>query len=112
METGSFVKTEAFQEGKPQVSLILETDFTKEIQISMKAGVEMREHQTPYPIVVHVLSGSIEFGFDGTNNVMNEGDLITLPGSIPHHLLAKENSIIRLSLSMLDDVERVEKAAK
>ena len=112
METGSFIKTEEFQEGRPKVALVLETDFTKEIQISMKAGVEMREHQTPYPIVVHILSGSIDFGFEGKTQQMNEGDLITLPGSIPHHLLAKENSVIRLSLSMLDTIERVEKAVK
>ena len=106
MKIASIYENLEFNENKPAVKLILETDFTKEIRILMK------EHQTPYPIVVELLSGEIIFGVKGEEYEVKSGGLLTLSGGVPHHLLAKEESVIRLTISKLDTSERVEEVAK
>ena len=78
----------------------------------MKKGQEMKEHQTSYPIVVELLSGEIIFGVKGEEYEVKSGGLLTLSGGVPHHLLAKEESVIRLTISKLDTSERVEEVAK
>lgn len=112
MEKSSFLQGVEYNSSKPVVTKILESDFTKEIRIALAKGVEMKEHQTPYPIVVHVLSGCVDFGCRDDHTTLCEGEMVSLVGSIPHNLVAKEDSIVRLSLSMLDDADRVKKVAE
>ena len=112
MEKASFNTGLEFNPNKPVITKVLESDFTKEIRIALANGVEMKEHQTPYPIVVQVLSGCIDFGTKDGNTTLCSGDVVSLVGSIPHYLIAKEDSVVRLSLSMLDDENRVKKAAE
>lgn len=103
----SFNKEIEFDEARVKTKVIIETSFSKEIQILMKGGQIMKEHKTPYPIVIHLLEGNIDLGVQGKNHLMKSGDIISLAGDIPHDLVAKENSIIRLSLSKFDKVERL-----
>ena len=112
MKIASIYENLEFNENKPAVKLILETDFTKEIRILRKKGQEMKEHQTPYPIVVELLSGEIIFGVKEDEYEVKSGGLLTLSGGVPHHLLAREESVIRLTISKLDTSERVEEVAK
>lgn len=77
----------------------------------MKAGQGMKEHKTPFPIVVHVLTGQIGFGVGGETHSIQAGGILILEGNIPHDLTALEDSIIRLTLSKSDNAERVEKVA-
>ncbi|AVR47159.1 cupin [Christiangramia fulva] len=111
MKTASLLKNLSFEDKKPAVQVLMETDSTKEIRIVMKKGQVMKEHQTPFPIVVELFEGKISFGVNGEINHINKGDILSLEGNVPHDLLAEENSIIRLSLSKLDKVERVENVA-
>lgn len=69
----------------------------------------MKEHKAPFPIIVHVLEGTIDFGVLGEIKKLQKGAIITLEENIPHDLTALENSIVRLSLSKLDNASRVEK---
>lgn len=62
----------------------------------------MKSHTAPYPIIVHVLSGAIDFGVQGDVVTFKTGDIITLKSSIPHHFKAVEDSEVRLSLSKKD----------
>lgn len=78
----------------------------------MKAGHLIKEHKTPFPIIVHVYKGEIDFGVDGTTVVLKEGDAITLAGAVPHDLKARQDSMVRLTLSKADRVERVEQVVK
>lgn len=77
----------------------------------MRAGQQMKEHKTPYPIIIHVLEGEIDLGVNGQIHNMKSNDIISLEGDIPHDLSAKLDTVIRLSLSKHDKVERVEKIA-
>ena len=112
MKTASIYQDLEFNENKPAIKAILETDFTKEIRILMRENQEMKEHQTPFPIVVELLEGEIIFGVEGQNYEVKKGDLLTLSGGVPHNLIAKKESVIRLTLSELDSSKRVEGVAE
>ena len=112
MKTASIYQDLEFNENKPAIKAILETDFTKEIRILMRENQEMKEHQTPFPIVVELLEGEIIFGVEGQNYEVKKGDLLTLSGGVPHNLFAKKESVIRLTLSKLDSSKRVEGVAE
>ena len=112
MKTASIYQDLEFNENKPAIKAILETDFTKEIRILMRENQEMKEHQTPFPIVVELLEGEIIFGVEGQNYEVKKGDLLTLSGGVPHNLIAKKESVIRLTLSKLDSSKRVEAVAE
>lgn len=107
MNTASLVKELVYQDNKPVVTLLLTTKTTKEIRIVMKKGQTMKEHKAPYPIVIELFEGSIDFGINGIKQLLKKGDLIALDENVPHHLTCVSDSIIRLSLSIFDHVERV-----
>lgn len=112
MKTASLQNEIEYQENRPAIRLILESDFTKEIRILFKKDQVMKEHKAPFPIVVHIVKGSINFGVDGKTLLLKEGDLITLDANVPHDLMAKKESMVRLTLSKGDKSERVQQAAQ
>lgn len=103
----SFTTPLEFDDQRVKTKVIVETSFSKEIRIAMKAGQQMKEHKTPYPIIIHVLEGEIDLGVNGQTHHMKSNDIISLEGDIPHDLSAKRDTVIRLSLSKHDKVERV-----
>lgn len=112
MSKNSFNNDVTFNPNKVRTEPILETSFSKEIRILLKKGQSMREHKAPFPIIVHLLDGSIDFGIEGQNNRLEKGAILTLEGNVPHDLYAHEDSIVRLTLSKQDKVERVEEVVK
>ena len=111
MKTASLYKDLTYQDAKPLVQPLLETDFTREIRIVFKQGQVMKKHFTPFPIVIEIVDGEIAFGVDGEVYSAVKGDLISLQGGVPHDLTAQTDSIVRLTLSKSDRSERVEAAA-
>jgi len=112
MKTASLINNIQYHEKKPTIQVLLETETGKEIRIAFKEGQMMKEHKTPYPIVVEIFEGSIDFSVNGKNHILNKGDLIALEGNVPHGLIAIKDSIVRLSLNKADSVTRVENVAK
>ena len=86
----------------------METDFSKEIRIVFEKGQIMKDHKAPFSIVVQIVKGKIDFGVEGGIKNLNEGDLISLKANVPHNLVAVEQSVVRLTLSKLDSIERVQ----
>lgn len=107
MKKASLITDLIYNEDKPVISVLFETDNTKEIRIAMRKNTSMKEHKTPFPIVVEVFEGEIDFGVQGNINPLKKGDLIALEGGVPHDLFAKQDSIIRLTLTKKDEVQRV-----
>lgn len=107
MNMASFNENLDFNDTKIITQVLLETSFSKELRILMKQGQVMKEHKAPFPIIVHLLAGEIDFGVEGTIYTLKQGAILTLPGTIPHDLTAKKDSIVRLTLSKLDTVDRV-----
>lgn len=107
MKTASLVKDLIYNDTKPAISILLETDSTKEIRIGFKEGQLMQEHKTPFPIVVEIFDGELDFGVNGEVHHLQRGDMLALAGNVPHDLTAITNCTVRLSLNKLDKVERV-----
>ncbi|HET8854416.1 MAG TPA: cupin domain-containing protein [Salinimicrobium sp.] len=112
MKTASLIENLNYNENRPAVEVLLETDASKEIRMAFKAGQGLKEHKTPFPIVVEVFDGAIDFGVNGQNQTLKKGDLIALEGNMPHDLKAREDSTVRLSLTKADKAKRVIDVAK
>jgi len=61
MKTASLLDDLIYKEKKPPINMLMETDTSKEIRIIFKEGQLMKEHKTPYPIVVEVFKGRIDW---------------------------------------------------
>ncbi len=109
MKTAELLKDVEYKEGGPVISVMFETAFTKEIRIAMKKGQMMKEHQTPFAIVVEIIDGKLDFGVQGKVLNLDRGSLLALEGNVPHDLKAVENCIVRLTLTKSDESERVQK---
>jgi len=107
MDKLSFNDEIEFNENHVISKVIVETSFSKEIRILLKSGQVMKEHKTPFPIIIHIIQGNLKLGVQSEMYDMKDGDIIALDGNIPHNLIAVEDSIVRLTLSKHDKVERV-----
>ena len=112
MKKSSITENIIYNENKAEISVLFETETTKEIRIVMKKDQVMKEHKTSFPITVEIFEGAIDFGVDGTVYNLVKGDLVSLEASVPHDLVAVEDSIVRLTLSKLDTVDRVVKVSE
>ncbi|AIY14584.1 cupin domain-containing protein [Cellulophaga baltica] len=111
MKTASITANLNYLEDRPAVSVLLKTDSTKEVRILMKKGQQMKEHKAPFPIVVSLFEGAINFGVAGETMQLKKGDLIALDASVPHDLFCTEDAIIRLTIATADSVDRVKNVA-
>ncbi|MDH7446708.1 cupin [Aquimarina sp. 2201CG14-23] len=109
MQITSLLKDLSYGDKKPVITKLIENEATKEIRIVFRKGQEMKKHKTLYPITVEIFEGEIGFGVNGMMYVLKRGDIISLEPNISHNLIASENSIVRLSLSKKDSVQRVQK---
>lgn len=108
MDKASLTDNITYQENtKPSVTVLLKTNSTKEVRIAMKSGQFMKEHTAPFPIIIEIFEGMIDFGIRGEKQLLKRGDIISLDANVPHDLNCIENSIVRLSISVLDGVERI-----
>lgn len=112
MKTASLTKDIQYHESRPTIQVLMETENGKEIRIAFKKDQVMKEHKTPFSIVVEIFEGSIDFGVKGEVHSLIKGDLISLEGGVPHDLTAVKDSIVRLSLNKGDSAQRVEDVAK
>ena len=108
MKQINILKDIVYNDDKVAISVLFETETTKEIRIVFKEGQLMKKHQTPFPITVELIDGNLDFGVKDTIYHLEKGDLVSLEGGVAHDLTAKTNSIVRLSLSKLDTVQRVQ----
>ena len=107
MKVASFLENIEFNKSKPAVRMLFDTDFSKEVRIVFEKGQIMEDHQAPFAIVVQVIKGSIDFGVHKELVKLKEGDLVALKPHIVHSLTALQDSVVRLTLSKSDSLQRV-----
>lgn len=99
VETCSYTNNLVFSDEKMGFSLMLDTPYSKEVRLVFKKGQTLDRHLAPFPIVVQVLEGEIDFDVENKGvTVLKKWDCITLSEKIYHALLAKEDSVVRLSI--------------
>jgi quercetin dioxygenase-like cupin family protein len=111
METANIYKDLVYKDSRPAITVLFQTDATKEVRIAFKQGQHMEEHQTPYPITVAMVEGELDFGVNGEVLHLVKGDMLNLDGGVPHDLLAQSDCLVRLTLSKSDSVQRVKDVA-
>ena len=77
---------------------IVNAKHTNITLFAFDAGQTISEHITPYHALVQVPQGEIEITIGGELNVVKSGQTIVMPKDIPHSLIAKEKSIMILTL--------------
>lgn len=112
MKTSVWIDESVVFDKDVKITKMLETNSAKEIRIVMPKNSVMKEHQAPGAIVVQILEGKIWFEVNGTKHEFKSGDMLSLEANIPHSLGGIENSILRLTLSKNDSVNRVEGVLK
>lgn len=112
MEYKNILEDLNYNDDKVAISVLFETETTKEIRILFKKGQVMKKHQTKFPITVAIVKGAIDFGVEDKVHNLIKGDVVALKGSVSHDLLAVKKSIVRLTLSKLDSIDRVKNVVK
>jgi len=107
MKQSSLLKNLEYKEDRPAITVLFESEFTKEIRIAFKAGQIMKEHKTSFPITVEIFEGNLDFGVNGEVHHIEKGDILALGPNVPHDLKAVTACIVRLSLAKGDSVTRV-----
>lgn len=90
-----------------KINVLIDDERGKEIQILLAKDSIMREHKAPFDIHVQVLSGKIWFEVQNQRIELNTLDMISLKADISHSLGGLEDSIVRLSLSKSDNIQRI-----
>jgi quercetin dioxygenase-like cupin family protein len=53
-------------------------------------GEGLSEHTAPFDAIVQVIDGTAEIVISGNKNIVQEGEMIIMPGTVPHALNAVE----------------------
>ena len=62
-------------------------------------GEGLSEHTTPFDALVFVVDGKVDIKIDGDSNILETGESIIMPASVPHALIAVEK--FKMVLTML-----------
>lgn len=112
MEITSLLENITYAENHPAAQILINNNYSKEIRIAFRKGQEMKAHKAPYPIVIEIVDGFIDFGVGAERYPLPKGSLISLESNVVHDLKATVDSIVRLSLYKGDHIDRVQQAVK
>lgn len=59
-------------------------------------GEKLSEHSTPHDALAYLLEGRMEITIGGEMHAVGEGEILPLPASVPHAVLAKSQSKLLL----------------
>ena len=84
IQTASLLTDSEFNETKPPIKVILESDYSKEIRIAFKKGQFMKAPKTSFLITVEIFDGAINFGVNEKTHQLKKGAIIFLPANVVH----------------------------
>ncbi len=61
-------------------------------------GQQLSEHTVPYDAVVQVLDGDCQLTIDGQAKQVAAGEIIIMPGNVPHSVTAREKFKMLLTM--------------
>jgi quercetin dioxygenase-like cupin family protein len=97
--TGAMADLVAYQAGAVVSRVILKKGTGNVTLFAFDRGQELSEHSTPFDALVHVLDGVAEITVGGTPHTVQAGEMILMPGNVPHALKATER--FKMVLTMI-----------
>jgi len=91
-----------FNEEKPIVTTLLETNCTKDLRVAMLRGNRIAENRWETPVLMEIVEGDVSVGVKGEILPLTKGDLVYINAMEPYDILAYKNSIIRLTITKCD----------
>jgi quercetin dioxygenase-like cupin family protein len=83
----------------PSVAILSDIGAARVVLFALKAGQELKEHQTSSQILVHVLRGTIGFGVGGRPLVeARPGTLLQVEARVLHRVVARTNAVITVTM--------------
>ena len=93
------LETLQYQEGGIVSRILLKGETGSVTLFAFDEGQELSEHSAPFDALVHVLEGEAEITVGGVAHLLHSGEMILLPGNIPHALKAPKQ--FKMVLSMI-----------
>ncbi|MFH1183761.1 MAG: cupin domain-containing protein [Chloroflexota bacterium] len=78
----------AYQDASVVSRQITKADAGNVTLFAFDLGQELSEHTAPYDALVHVLEGQAEIRIAGAPSLLQAGDAIVMPASVPHAVRA------------------------
>ncbi len=79
---------------------IIKKDIGTVTIFAFDKGQGLSEHSAPFDAMVQIIDGEAEITINGKPNTVKEGEMIIMPGNIPHALQA-ENKQFKMILTMI-----------
>ncbi|MGC4189785.1 MAG: cupin domain-containing protein [Thermomicrobiales bacterium] len=86
------------QPGKVVPSSVLKIGPFSVIVFAFDAGVELREHHAPVPVLLQVLDGRVQVDADGQSVDLKPGGLLHIAAAVNHRVVAAEPSRLQLTV--------------
>ena len=71
---------------------------TKELCVALKKGQSMIDYESEYTILLHLLQGAAELHVNAKTFPLERGDMVQIAQEVKHDIIAKSDTLIRLSL--------------
>ena len=97
--TGVMADLVAYQAGSVVSRVILKKGTGNVTVFAFDRDQGLSEHTTPFDALVHILDGAAEITVGGTPWHLKAGEMILMPGNVPHALKATER--FKMSLTMI-----------
>ena len=68
------------------------------LRLVLPTGKSIATHKVSAPLVVHCISGEIEFTAISATHELEQGDLLHLTAAEPHSVTALENAVVLLTI--------------
>jgi quercetin dioxygenase-like cupin family protein len=88
-----------FSERGPQVQILAESQSTRVLGLALRAGQEMREHQSASQLLVQVIGGNLVFSAAGQAYSLFPGMILQVDAHVPHHLHATTDTRVLLTMT-------------
>lgn len=89
----------AYQEGAVVSRTLIKKTAGTVTVFAFDRGQALSEHTTPYDALAYVLDGRAEITIAGEPHVLATGDVLILPGNVPHAVRAVER--FKMVLTMI-----------
>lgn len=83
----------------PRSTTVFREGGLRGILLHLRAGESLPEHQARGAISVHCLQGEVAFSSGGETANLRMGGLVSLAAGSPHALVARQDSVLLVSMS-------------